>query len=51
MFNVPAEQKKRIERIIKEENKKMQANFTEAQKFDRLKREVEQLVEEGYTFK
>ena len=51
MFDAPIEQRKRIANIINEQNRKMQANDNENQKFDRLKREVEQLVEQGYTFK
>lgn len=45
MFDAPLEQRKRIEQIIAEENKKMQSNDNDEQKFDRLKRQVEELVE------
>ena len=41
MFDAPIEQRKRIANIINEQNRKMQANDNENQKFDRLKREVE----------
>jgi len=51
MFDADPEQQRRIERFIAEENKKMQSNDSDGQKFDRLKRQVEELVEQGFTFK
>ena len=41
MFDAPPEQRKRIQKIIEEENRKMQATENDNQKFDRLKRMVE----------
>ena len=45
MFDCDPAWRKRIEKIIAEENKKMRANDNEAQQFDRMKRQVEDLVE------
>ena len=50
-FNIEAKMKERIKSIIDEENRKMRANDSWEQKFDRMKREVEELIEAGYTFK
>ena len=51
LFDAPIEQQNRIARIIQEENKKMRAAENDQQKLDRMKREVEVLVEQGFTFK
>ena len=45
MFDCDPAWRKRVEKIIAEENKKMRANDNEAQQFDRMKRQVEDLVE------
>ena len=51
MFDAPREQRERIARYVAEENGKMTAHDNDNQKFDRLKRKVEELVDQGYTFK
>ena len=41
----------RIKTIIFEENKKMQANESENMKFERLKKDIEWNVDQGFSYK
>lgn len=51
LFMADPKMNDRIQKIIFEENAKMQANESENMKFERLKRDVEWNVDQGFSYK